>query len=186
MANRRNTLTLLGGEGREQSTGSAEKNILIFPFCHLAQKITAEYHRTAAAAGTACVDILFLQVKDHGAAIIVNAANAYTVSAEQIQQDLLAYQTQIAGDDEIIVGRGQVQIVKMGSDGFISGRRHGSAHIIGIGDTLIYYRSRGCCIDIRSVVTEPQKDAPGTGDSPLCRRRPLTAIAQREAVLPLR
>ena len=64
-----NWQSLLGGGRGQQRTGTAEENPFQFPVPQLIQKVTAEGDGTAAAAGTAGVDILHGVVKDKSTAI---------------------------------------------------------------------------------------------------------------------
>ena len=85
MTDHRNTFSLLRGEWGEERTGAAEQHMLPFALGDLPHDISAQYHRATSAAGTTRMNILRLQIIDHGAAVIVNAANTHAVPAEQIQ-----------------------------------------------------------------------------------------------------
>ena len=89
MTNGRNAFSLLGGKGRKQGACTAEQNVFQLSLCHLAQQIAAEHHSAATAAGSAGMNILFLQIKNHGTAVIIYSADADTVFAKQFHEKFL-------------------------------------------------------------------------------------------------
>ena len=82
MANAGDRHPLLCRSGGQQRAGSAEENMLEFPFGHLPQDIAAQNDGTAATTGSTGVDVLFFHIINHGAAVIIYATDADTVPAE--------------------------------------------------------------------------------------------------------
>ena len=66
------------------------------------------------------------------------------------------------------------------------GRGHGSAHIVGVLDAVILNFSDGRGLNARPVAAFSHDAAAGASHGPLGCRRALAAVAEREAVLPLR
>ena len=122
MADAGNRQPLLGGGGGKQRPGTAEQNPLQFSFVELIEKITAERHGTAAAAGAAGMNVLCLLVENHGATVGQLPTQSQSLPFAQLQQKLLADLSQIAGDDQIKVLRPGFQVLKMGPDGGICRR----------------------------------------------------------------
>ena len=72
---------------------------------------------TAAAAGTACVYILLLQVKNQCAAICKLTPKADAIFSGQCKQRFFSHLSQVSGDDQIEICIGGVEIIEMGLDG---------------------------------------------------------------------
>ena len=131
------------------------------------------------------MDVLLLKVIDHGAAVVVDAADAHAVPAEEIQQNFLAQRAQVAGDQEVKVIGAQVEVVEVGADGVVGRRRHGRAHVGRVLDAEIHHGAHGGGVEHHISLPLPQKHAARPGDGPLGGGRALAAVAQGEAVLPL-
>ena len=77
------------------------------------------------------------------------------------------------------------QIVKVTADGGIGGGGHGSAHVVGILDTVVHHGADGGGVEERPLLPLAQQDTSGSRDGPLGRGGPLAAVAQWKPVLPL-
>lgn len=119
MADGGNGLALPGGDRRHQRAGGAEEQTVDLFFTELPQQISAEHRRAAAAAGTARVDILPLEVVDENAAVAVVCAELHAVTPEQVGDDGAAERAEVAGDDQVIVLRPQAGVRKVGAQGRI-------------------------------------------------------------------
>ena len=176
---------LLGGGGREKGPGAAEQDFFQLPSLKLVQKLRTEHHRTAPAAGAACVNILLDGVVDQIPAVRQLPADGESILPAKGHQRLHPDGPQIPGDDQIIViGRGS-GVLKMGPDGVICSWGHGGPHIGGIRDAQVRYRADGGGFDGYAAFLRGHQSRPGACDGPLGRGGPLAAVAQGEAVLPL-
>ena len=143
MADTGNGQSLLGRCGRKQRAGAAEENPLQLPLIQLVQQIATESNGTASATGTAGMDVLYRIVEYQRAAVGQFAAQGQMIPFSQFQQSFLADLPQVTGDNQIKVLRAYLQILKMGTYGIVSGRRHSAPHIIGIFYTQIGNRANG-------------------------------------------
>ena len=142
-----NWKTLLGGSRGEQRSGTAEQDLLQFACLQLIKQVTAERDGAASAAGSAGMDILVQIVKDKGSAVCQFSAQIQMVSFSQFQQNVFSQLAQIACDDQIIIQRGPVQIIQMGSYGFKGSGGHGGTHVVGIFDPEIHNRTGSAAFD---------------------------------------
>ena len=91
--------SLLGGGRGKQRTGAAEQDPFKFSVVQLCQQVTAECDGAAAAAGSACVDILAGIVKHKGAAICQLSTEIHSILSGKLHQQFLTDLAKIAGDD---------------------------------------------------------------------------------------
>lgn len=126
MADAGDALALLGGGGGEQGAGAAEKKVFPPALGHPVQQVAGQHHGGAAAARAAAVDVLPLQIEDHGAAV-VQIFQVHAVPVEEVQYDLLSQLAQIAGDDEIVIGWLPARVGEVGAEGVVGrwGRSQG-------------------------------------------------------------
>ena len=131
--------------------------------------------------------ILRLQVVDERAAVVVHVCDIHAVARKEVRHDLLAELPEVAGDDEVVILRRAAEVVKMRAERGIRGGRHRRAHIVRVLDTPVRDRADSRGAHKRSVWDVLPYDAAARArDGPLRRGRALPAVAQREAVLPLR
>ena len=131
------------------------------------------------------MNILFLNIINHGAAIIIDISQRRAVFQKQICHNLFSKYAQIAGHDQIVVRRFEVQILQVGPDGLIGRRRHGSAHVVCILNSIVCNDTGRSRLDIRPLALRLNQDAACPCHGPLCRWGPLTAVDQRRTILPL-
>ena len=159
--------------------GTPKKNIQFL------QKLSAKRDGAAAAAGAAGMDILYRVVEYKGSAVRQFAAQRQVIALAQFQQHLFPQLPQITGDDQIEILRLASQILHVGTNGIKGRRCHGSAHVVGILDAQIRHGADGAAFDPRPRAGGADQRCTGAGDRPLSGGCPLTAVAQRETVLPL-
>ena len=147
MADTGNGQALLTGSGGQKGAGAAKENALQLAVVQLIQQIAAECDGAASAAGSAGMDILVQIVKDKGSAVCQFSAQIQMVSFSQFQQNVFSQLAQIACDDQIIIQRGPVQIIQMGSYGFKGSGGHGGTHVVGIFDPKIHNRTGSAAFD---------------------------------------
>ena len=117
MTNPGNGKALLGGSGGEQGTGSAEQDGSQISLLKFVQKIAAERHSTASAAGTTGVHILIIPVKNQGTTVFQTPAEGQAILACKRKKHLFSPLAQITGDDQIVVLRLFIQVLQVGIDG---------------------------------------------------------------------
>ena len=132
------------------------------------------------------MNVLFVVVEDHRSAVRQLSAQRDAVPTGKLQKHFLAQLPKVAGDDEVKILRGGLHVVKMGFDGGIGGGSHGRAHVVGVLDAKVGDGADGAAGDSGAVAVTAHQRRPGTGNRPLGGGRPLPAVAQRKAVLPLR
>ena len=104
-----------------QGTGGAEQQTLPASGLHLTQQIAGEDCGGTAAAGAAAVDILLFRVEDHHTAVIVVGTQVHAVPGEQVDQQFLAQNTQIPGDDQVVIVRTVACVPEVGRQSVIGG-----------------------------------------------------------------
>jgi len=130
------------------------------------------------------VDVLPLQIVDQGAAV-VEIFQLHAVPVEPVGHNVTAQLTQIAGDDQIVVGGLAARVLKMGRERGIGGGRHSGAHIGRVLDALVHHFAGGDVGDIGPRSLVGQNDAARPSHCPLGGRSALAPIFQGGAVLPL-
>ena len=107
------------------------------------------------------------------------------VPPEKVAQNLAAHRAKVAGDNQVIVLWRAMGVLQVLADGLIGRRRHGAAHVIGVGDALVDHLPDGCRAHVYRPPALSQQHAARTGHGPLGCGRALAAIFQRQAILPL-
>lgn len=75
------------------------------------------------------MDVLFLQIVYHQAAVVVIIQNADVFPVEQFLEQTAADLSQISRQDQIIVGGRSSGILEKGLERLCGRRRHGRSHI---------------------------------------------------------
>ena len=110
-----NGLALPRGNRRQQRarrrrTSSSMK----FALTHPAQQMPAQDAGAAPAAGAAGVNVLPFGVKDHDAAVVVATGEDQTRPADSSSRTIcLPSKPQVSGDDQVVVLRAAMEILKM-------------------------------------------------------------------------
>ena len=97
----------------------------------------------------------------------------------------MAQDSQVAGDDQVIVPGAGFRLPEQGGQGVAGGGGHGGPPVVHVGDALVHDPPAGNVGDIRAVPLVRQDAAAGGGGGPLGRGGPLAAVGHRHAVLPL-
>ena len=122
MADAGNGFSLKTGDGREQCSGRCKENPIPRFLSKLREKISVENGGAAAAAGSAGMHILLLQIIEEQTAVLIGVTQVDSVPREQLFRNGVSQFSEISGEDQIIVpGRGP-GVLEIGGDGFISGR----------------------------------------------------------------
>ena len=132
-----NALSLLGCRGGHQRPRGSEQDLMHSAGLQRRQEVAAQQACAASAAGTAGVGILRLWVEHHGTAVPVHPGDVVALFHHQIAQQLAADQPQIAGDNGVIGGGLRPRALQVADNGICGSRRHGSAHMAGIGHAKI-------------------------------------------------
>ena len=179
-------LPLLGGGGGHQRAGADEQDAFQLPLLHFFQQVGAEDRRRAAAARAARVDILLAAVIDQQPAVGVIGAERIALSFAELAEQVTPHGGQVAGDNQVVVVRLGGGILKEGRQGIRSRGRHRRAHIIGVGDAQVSDPPDGGRRYPDAAAAHADHRRTGGGRRPLGSLRPLPAVLQREAELPLR
>ena len=107
------------------------------------EQVAVEHGGGASAAGASGVHILLFQMVQQQPAVGVVFRHVHTVLPEEVGDDLLTQQPQIAGDDEVVVLRGGGGSSEVRPQGVVGGGSHGGPHVVGIGDAPVHDASAG-------------------------------------------
>ena len=129
--------------------------------------------------------ILLLQMVQQQPAVGVVFRHVHTVLPEEVGDDLLTQQPQIAGDDEVIILRAGGGSGKVRPQGVVGGGGHGAPHVVGIGDAPVHDAAAGDVGDIGAVPLSAQNTAAGGSGRPLGGGGALAAVGDRHPVLAL-
>lgn len=110
------TLPLESGDGGVEGPGGAEKDVVPLARLHAVEQVSGEYRGTASAARAAAVDVLVLEVEEHGPAVGV-VVELDAVLAQQLDEQLAAQNAQIAGDDQVVAAGRAARVAEVGGDG---------------------------------------------------------------------
>ena len=148
--------------------------------------MAAQHRAATATAGAACIHILTLEIIDHHATILVVTRQLNTpILLHQLVQQFGAHCAQVPGDNSIVVCRGGGAVLQQVMNGAGSRRRHSCAHITGIRNAIIGNGANMHRPYTHALTLALQHCTAGAGHRPLGTGRPLTAILQRKAELPL-
>lgn len=88
--------------GQESSCGNKQDT---FPFSgqYPGQKMCRKYHGRASASASAGVGILRLGIIDQKAAVLMDGCQIYSMTGQEIQEDLLPDHAQIPGNDGVVI-----------------------------------------------------------------------------------
>lgn len=129
--------------------------------------------------------VLLFRVEDEKSAVVVDRGEVYADAPELVKYDRLAEHAEVARHNQIVVRRYPPQVAEMCLHCVDGCGCHGRAHVVGVLDAVILNFSDGCGLNARPVPAFSHNAAARAGDGPLGSRRTLSAVTEREAVLPL-
>ena len=183
-----NAFALLGCRGGHERTGCGEQDLPHRSRLERREKMAAQQAGAASAAGTAGVGVLCLRVVEHCAAVLMIPGDVKALFHHQIAEQFAAHDAQIAGDDGVILFRRSLGGFEIAHDGIRCRRRHGCAHMVGVGHAQIHHNADAGTRDahpVRNAVRLLENHSARSGTGPLRRRRPLTAVGERKPKLAL-
>ena len=96
------------------------------------------------------MNVLPFGVKDHDAAVVVATGKIKPVLPQLLEDNLFAEKPQISGDDQVVVLRAAMEILKMLPDSVDGSGRHRSSHVVCVLDAEILNFSDGRALNERS------------------------------------
>ena len=118
-------LPLERGRRRQQCSGGGEQNFFQPLFRHLPQHESAQHRRRAAAATGPGVHILFLNIIEQHAAVLIIFAHIHAVLLKKLRHNLVAQNAQVAGEDQVVVCRPGAGSLEMGGESVVGRGGHG-------------------------------------------------------------
>ena len=94
------------------------------------------------------MDVLLFRRKEQHAAVVIVLREVIAVLRRLFEHDLLAERTEVARDDQVVISRGDAEVLKVPFQRVDSRRGHRGAHIVCVLDAEVDDPARGRARDV--------------------------------------